>query len=321
MKPKITKGKPFLVSVITPVYNAAQFVTRSVESALAQPETAEVLLIEDGSPDGSLVVCQALAEKYEKVKLLRHPNGENRGPGASRNLGLKQASHDYIAFVDADNFYLPNRFATVKDIFRNIPDCEGVYEIIGNFVQDEAGLQRWLNANRDPVKLTGLTKPVEPGDLASVLINGGCGGLTLDGLTLRRSVLKKSGFMAEELRLHQDTDFIIRAALVAKLYPGNLQEPVALRGIHDHNRLSAPRSQMREYKNRMAYWMCLYRWSKKHANSTVQKEILRAIVRYSKAHKYFKKFPLNLFPVRLVWLTRLIRLVAYPEVIYDLLKR
>jgi glycosyltransferase involved in cell wall biosynthesis len=79
------------VSVITPVYNAASFVTQAVESALQQPETAEVLIIEDGSPDNSLEVCQELAKKYEKVKLLRHPNGENRGAGASRNLGMRNA--------------------------------------------------------------------------------------------------------------------------------------------------------------------------------------------------------------------------------------
>jgi len=247
------------VSVITPVYKAAEFVTRSVESALAQPETGEVLLIEDGSPDDSLKVCQGLAAKYDKVRLLQHPNGENRGAGASRNLGLIHAKYDYIGFVDADNFYLPNRFETAKEVFNTLGDCEGVYEIIGNSVENEAGLVRWLKANRDPDKLTGFKKPVQPERLASALITGGYGGLTLDGLVIKKSVLERSGLMAESLRLHQDTDFIIRVAIVAKLYSGSLDEPVALRGVHDHNRLSAPRSKMREYKNRMAFWMCLFR--------------------------------------------------------------
>jgi len=144
------------ISVVTPVYNAAEFVTRAVESALAQPETAEVLLIEDGSPDNALAICQGLAAKYEKVKLLRHPNGENRGAGASRNLGMKNASSDYIGFVDADNFYLPGRFKKAAEVFTSDPDCEGVYETIGNYVEDDAGLIRWVNAKREPDKLTGL---------------------------------------------------------------------------------------------------------------------------------------------------------------------
>jgi len=308
------------VSVITPVYNAAEFVTRAVESALAQPEVAEVLLVEDGSPDGSLAVCLALAERYEKVKLLRHPGGVNRGAGASRNLGMRNASCEFIGFVDADNFYLPGRFTVAHEIFERISDCEGVYETIGNYVQDDAGLQRWLNARREPDKLTGLSQPVEPAELASKLILGGLGGLTLDGLVLKRNVIEKAGYMAENLRLHQDTDFIIRAALVSKLYPGRLDEPVALRGVHDHNRLSAPRSAMQEYRNRMAYWMSLYRWVKAKGKMMDQKAVLTGMIQYTKVHKYFRSFPLKYFPVRLVWGVRLLRLIFYPEVIFDLVK-
>ena len=77
------------ISVIIPVYNAEDFVTLAVESALAQPETGEVILIEDGSPDNSLTICQELEEKYNKVRLLRHPHGRNKGAAASRNLGMK----------------------------------------------------------------------------------------------------------------------------------------------------------------------------------------------------------------------------------------
>lgn len=74
------------VSVVIPVYNAAPFVRDAVESALAQPETGEVILVEDGSLDDSLTVCRALAAENDRVKLYRHPNGENCGAGASRFL-------------------------------------------------------------------------------------------------------------------------------------------------------------------------------------------------------------------------------------------
>ena len=58
------------ISVIIPVYNAAPFVGKAVESALIQPEVGEVLLIEDGSKDNSLEICKRLAEEYDKVKVL-----------------------------------------------------------------------------------------------------------------------------------------------------------------------------------------------------------------------------------------------------------
>ena len=82
------------ISVIIPVYNAAKYITQAVESALSQPETAEVLLIEDGSPDNSLEVCQDLEKKYSKVKLLRHPDGENRYPRDARQIAQGTGTAD-----------------------------------------------------------------------------------------------------------------------------------------------------------------------------------------------------------------------------------
>ena len=82
----------FEVSVVIPVYNAAAFVTQAVESALAQPEVREVVLVEDCSPDDSLAVCRQLAEKYPQVNLFQHPGGVNRGAGPSRNLGITKST-------------------------------------------------------------------------------------------------------------------------------------------------------------------------------------------------------------------------------------
>ena len=79
----------FEVSVIIPVYNAASYVTKAVESALHSPQVGEIILVEDKSPDNALEVCIQLKNKYDKVKLLQHLNGENRGAGESRNLGIK----------------------------------------------------------------------------------------------------------------------------------------------------------------------------------------------------------------------------------------
>ena len=310
----------FKVSVITPVYNAAEFVTRAVESALAQPETGEVLLIEDGSPDDSLAVCRQLAAKYEKVRLLQHPGGGNRGAGASRNLGMKNAHHEYIAFVDADNFYLPERFQVTKETFKQNPDCEGVYEAIGIYVENDKALERWVKSKRQSVDtLVTLNTIIDPSQLGPTLIVGKCGSLTLDGLVLKKYVIEKSGLMNPELHLHQDTDFLIKSALIARLYPGSLDAPVAMEGVHEHNRFSAPRSQAQIYSDRMAYWLSLYHWAQKNASREVQRMILDSIISFTKAHKYFKNFPRQYFPTRLIWFTRLFRLLRYPQVLKHVL--
>lgn len=309
------------VSVITPVYNAAEFVTRAVESALAQPETGEVLLIEDGSSDGSLAVCQKLAEKYDKVKLLCHPDGENRGAGASRNLGLRHASCEFLGFLDADDFYLENRFQATKLVFLLNPDCDGVYGSIDNSIEDDDGLLQWQLSKRQPYFLKGMKKVIAPEDLGKAIISGHYGGIHLDALVIKRSVIRISGLMSEQLHLHQDTEFIIRVALVAKLLPEHLDVPIASRGINSRNRISAMRSKMSEYKNRMVFWMCLYHWAKLNADNDVQRLIIHSVIEYNKSHKYFKKFPLSFFPVRLVWIVRLFRLICYPEVMISAIKQ
>jgi len=314
------KVKEFLVSVVIPVFNAADYVTQAVESAISQAEVGEVMLVEDGSPDESLAVCQKLADKYNKVILLKHPNGENRGPGASRNLGIKKAKLEYIAFLDADDYFLSGRFSASNAIFKSNPSCGGVYEAIGIHIESEDALRRWKDSGKPKQKLFTISKKLDPEVLASELISGKHGSFHLDGLVIRKDILKKSGYMNETLKLHQDSEFNIRLAIITKLLAGRIQEPVALRRIHENNRISAPRSKGQEYKNRMDYWMSLYHWCKSNAKADFQRQVLEGIIRYTKLHKYFKDFPRQYFPTKLIWWTRFFRLIGYPEVIFALLK-
>ncbi|MCK4807015.1 MAG: glycosyltransferase family 2 protein [Candidatus Aegiribacteria sp.] len=102
------------ISVVIPVYNAGQFVRSAVVSALNQAETAEVIRAEDNSTDDSLRVCRSLEKEYHNVLLIRHPDGEDHGAGATRNLGVRNATIEYLAFLDADDFYLVDRFKVAK---------------------------------------------------------------------------------------------------------------------------------------------------------------------------------------------------------------
>jgi len=258
------------ISVVIPVYNAEKYVTQAVESALAQPETAEVLVIEDGSPDNSLEICQALAEKYEKVKLLRHPNGENRGAGASRNLGMLHAACDYVAFLDADDYFLPGRFNIAKQVFVDNPGCEGVYEAIGMHVEDEDAWLRWKKSGKPLEKLKTIRENVNPEDLGKVLVIGGKGHFSLNGFTIKKKILNKTGFMEETLKLHQDTNFIIRAALVSKLLPGRLDKPVTMWRVHQHNRVSSPRSKQQIKRERMNFLMKTYTWCRDQSHEEIK---------------------------------------------------
>jgi len=307
----------FKVSVIIPVYNAAAYISQAVESALAQPETAEVLLVEDGSPDNALEICQALASEHDKVRLFRHPNGENRGAGASRNLGMRNAKFDYIAFLDADDYYLPGRFSVASEVFRLDPACEGIYEAVAMRVESDEGMDRWQTAGKSDRKLQTTPPGIPPEEVAEALIKGDKGYFQLNGLVIRKSVLEKSGLMNEGLRLHQDTEFIQRVALTSRLLPGRLDMPVAMWRVHPENRVSAPRSMLKQYKDRMKHWLSLYRWVKQHGSKEQQSLVREATLSFNRSHKFFAKFPRNLFPDALLFMARQLRLVAFPELLID----
>lgn len=228
----------FRVSVVIPVYNAAAFVASAVRSATSLRDVGEVVLVEDGSTDDSLSVCQELMLEDGRVILLRHPNGVNLGAGASRNLALAHCTCPFVAFLDADDLFLTNRFDEDRRVFDAHPDADGVYGAIGATFHDDS-LKVPLH-ERFGSDITTARWRVPPEQLLAALLEEpkGFGHFSLDALTVKRSSLARMPYLfAPELRLHQDSEFIIRLAFHARLYPGSIEAPVAVRGVHQGNRI------------------------------------------------------------------------------------
>ena len=102
-----------LVSVIVPIYNAKDHIARCVESIRRQTyENLEILLLNDGSEDVSLPVCQMFARVDKRITLI---DKANSGVAATRNLGLRYATGEYLQFVDADDTLLPNATELLVD--------------------------------------------------------------------------------------------------------------------------------------------------------------------------------------------------------------
>jgi len=90
------------ISIIIPVYNAELYLRQCIESVIAQTfEDWEAILVNDGSKDGSLDICQEYAAKDERIKVIDKPNG---GVSSARNKGLEVAQGDWITFMDSDDW-------------------------------------------------------------------------------------------------------------------------------------------------------------------------------------------------------------------------
>lgn len=110
-------------SVVIPAYRAGATLPAAIESALAQtPTPVEILVVDDASPDP----LEALVRVYDglgvPVRTIRLQT--NQGPGSARNAGWEAAKGDFLAFLDADDVWVPNKLARVADALLKTPDAE-----------------------------------------------------------------------------------------------------------------------------------------------------------------------------------------------------
>lgn len=119
------------IAVVIPLFNKAKFIRAALESVLAQSHPAkEILVIDDGSTDEGVAIVEAL--RSNRIRLVRQPNA---GPGLARNRGIEEASQPWIAFLDADDLWLPDHLAHFAELHRAFPQAAvfaaGYYEFRG----------------------------------------------------------------------------------------------------------------------------------------------------------------------------------------------
>lgn len=220
-----------MISVITPVHNDGLYLKKAITSVLIQPEVSEYIIIDDGSTDNSWEIIKEFEKKEERIIGLRHPDNKNHGRPKSRNLGIRHAKNNWIAFLDADDFYLENRFTNDVKLIEVDKTIDGIYNAIGvHFYETYKGSK---NISR---VLTTLSERIEPEHLFENMTPfGKKGWFHCDGFLVKKSCLEKVGGFNEKLPVAQDTELFSKLAMTYRLAPGNLIEAVAKRGIHDTN--------------------------------------------------------------------------------------
>lgn len=103
-----------MVSIIIPTYNREKYIERAVQSILGQTyDRYEIIIVDDGSTDNTREIIRVLEDKDDRIRYIKLE--ENRGPAYARNIGMKEAKSEFIAFLDSDDEWLPDKLKLQMD--------------------------------------------------------------------------------------------------------------------------------------------------------------------------------------------------------------
>lgn len=223
----MTNSSP-LVSIILPTYNGAPFLPESVESILAQTYNPyEVIIVDDGSTDNTKEVLKPFAQKIRYINL-----EQNKGLPVARNTGIRLAQGEYIAFIDADDLWLPEKLQTNVEYFGRHPDVGMVYS--GHTNIDEKG--RTLNG--------GVKKRLPSGKIFFQLYSEQ-NFIIPSSVVVRKEVFETTGLFDEQLVNCQDWDMWLRIAFYFKIE--GINEPL-VKYRHNPHSLSKNRNNVLKYQ-------------------------------------------------------------------------
>jgi len=227
-----------LVSVIMPAYNAKLYIEEAIRSVLDQDyPNIELIVIDDGSSDGTAELAESLGER---VRVIRQING---GPAAARNKGIADARGELIAFLDADDLWLPGKVSAQVRYLAEHPDVGLVY---GKFI-------RWDGRSDGSFP----PPPVRQNDQGSTTLVAEHSGriyreLLFDNIVhiitamVRKSVFETVGCFDEHLRTGEDYDLWLRVS--REFQADKLNRTLACYRVHSQSTTCVPRAENNEYQ-------------------------------------------------------------------------
>ncbi|MFW6059577.1 MAG: glycosyltransferase family 2 protein [Phycisphaeraceae bacterium] len=214
----MTSNDPPRVSVIIPVYNGQRYLAEAIESVLNQSRPPdEIIVVDDGSTDGTAQIVQGFGDR------LIYAHQEQAGVSAARNHGLRLATGDLVAFLDADDLLLPTRFETQVAAFQAHPGIGICDAVTRNFWSPEIPEEERAK-----------------GHLAQRSNKEGI-GTHISTWLFRRDVLRKVGGFDETMRYGEDTDLFVRCR-DAGVTRHTLDQELSLRRLHRDNVTARPDS-------------------------------------------------------------------------------
>jgi glycosyltransferase involved in cell wall biosynthesis len=212
-------GSTGIVSIVMIFLNAEAFIREAIESVLKQTYTNwELLLVDDGSTDASTQIAKSYVAKYpSRVRYLEHPGHVNRGMSPTRNVGVRASRGEFVAFLDADDVWEPDKLTEQVAIMRN-------YDDLGMVCGTVLYWRSWASGD-DELIATGhvLDIPVAPPDaLLALYPLGRADAPCPSDVLIRKAILERVGGFEEhftsEKQLYEDQAFFCKLYVVAPVY-------------------------------------------------------------------------------------------------------
>ena len=205
------------VSVIIIVLNGEAYIEEAVQSVQQQThQDWELLIVDDGSSDGTLSIARRFRESDDRIRLLQHRNSVTLGMSKTRNLGLGEAAGEYVAFLDADDAWLPNKVAEQIALLESHPSAAMVYgrTIIWNAWS--GGQDFFYDLGVTPNRL------YEPPKLFFQLLeNQYQTPTTCNAMVQRQAALEVGGFDDRFLGMFEDQVFFAKMLALHPVYVSN----------------------------------------------------------------------------------------------------
>lgn len=224
-----------LISAIITTHNRLDLLKRAVESVFAQSyPNIELIVVDDGSTDGT----EEWSRTQNKIRYLRIPKGESKGGNYARNLGIKNSTGQYVAFLDDDDYWLPNK---IEEQVKVATETQNKVVYGGRRLEiiDSRGQISYKDE---------LPNPRYQGDLSKKVLTSSFTTTSL--ILVERELLLKVGLFDEDLRFWQDYELLIRLAQCAKFAYVNKIITVYRLDTTDSNRLT---NRFTEWRKSVSY--------------------------------------------------------------------
>jgi|AGTN01.3.fsa_nt_gi Glycosyltransferases involved in cell wall biogenesis len=200
-----------IVSVILPVFNCEDYLEAAIHSVVEQEVPLELIVVDDGSTDGSGRITQSYASRIEQThanKQIRYIRKEhNAGLSAARNTGVDAAKCELLAFIDADDLFTPGRLKRQVDALCERSEFACVIGKIQIFVDEEVSNSK-DHASRDRSEFSGIG--MNKSDSPSKLVGEPFYCYMFGSAVLRRTAFDRVGKLDESMRIAEDFDWFLR---------------------------------------------------------------------------------------------------------------